>query len=406
MSSVENISEEQRLLIYRKEREPLAGYSLVVFKDGRVSEIREGVPLSAETEWLPRWLTGRPEPTYYAVAVNRAPVLSYVFSEPVDRTDGHSVTMVVILEYAAAEDEPGRVNLARLLRQDPLRMLRDEIRNVVGAKLADQTWAVLSSGANTPAQSAVDASLPELQAYAKELGLRIKKLRVRVRLPEEVAKRIHGLEEERLAAEAMKREEERKQSTVVATKQTSLISLEAEDEIKTRKLNLDIARGKLEAEAQRLRIDGELVEAGGDATKRALGSIQDIQDHREAVRSLPRPFAALRPSGAVDGDGGSAEVITNEKLLPCSAGLQHVLEEMLHQTGQPGLSTQEASRIRSLALHILAETLLGEDADSALLESYAARLRAAAAGACMKGEQLRFLTDVVANHESLRLRLL
>jgi hypothetical protein len=416
--AIKNLTFEQNV-IKDHAVEPLAGHSLIVFE--RVGESGEAVRFELEPgETLPktriplfRRLGGRSDPNYFAFAINRAPKLSYTFSDPFRMDDhGHEFSLVFVLTYSVANG----ATIATLRAQDPLRRLRDMISKTIGREFKQKAWRDVCHRFRELEAQILVATLAMLTDFAADYGLRIDALTLDSSLPEVIANEVKQDDSVEVTKAAIQREEEVAQKRLTEGAATQDVKRGIDDRVldyeHRRQLKIllqQTERGGHEDEIARMMSRREVTQAQGEAIKTILRNLSngintpsELNDAAAAVLQILQMLPVLQ--GSADAPFKTQLGVTIRAQLPGSGGLAETLNSMMIQTEQLSCSTAERNDLRSSILHLIAELLLADAADGDLLRRHSKRIKELAAQIKPAIDQFRYLIEV-ATYENLRYQL-
>lgn len=354
-----NLTFEEGLL---KERaaEPLEGHHVAVFERiGRSGErfhtlLPPGTPLKAG---LLGWLRSREG--YFGIAVDAAAELHLDFREHVVLSDdaAHRFDLLADLYYAAADPRL----LASHRNRDPLRQLRERVRQVAARELSQMQWSTIVYDFPAAAEALAVRHLPVLQAFAAGYGIALHGVELRRLLPEVDTDPVRQ-------GDADLAENERET-------RLKLARLESERRLRDAGNLHTLSGAEMDALAEEVR-EGQrrraaLVDVQIQGMRQVAATIDTHERYRAVFQGDVRSVAAPAPLPAP----GSPEAGRDPAALPpASGGLAAVLQRIVHATGNvPG--TAKRQEIRSALLHLTAEVLMEEMGDEAVRQRYAERVR-------------------------------
>lgn len=382
---------EERL-VWDCPAEPLEGHNVVVFE--RLGESGEkfrtvlppGTPLKRGL--LERvWAQGR----FFAVAVDASPDLHLDVSQHVvlEDEEAHRFDLLLDLYYSVGDPRL----LASLRNRDPLGLVAERARQVIGRDVKQLRWIDVVFGFAACAQELLTYRLPELRSFAAAYGIALRTVEVGRLLPEEAT---------RPAAE-----EERELDKIRRGERVTLAGMDSARRIGDAANLHALGSADMDAAAQDVRDAARVRAAAVDGRIRAIGAVA-------GEVSTPDEFRALFPGeihpggapgaapGILPGPGASPTAA-----LPAGAGgLSALLQQVVSATQNVSGSGRRLE-LRSALLHLIAEVLLEDLGDPALRTRYAERARQLFAS-LERGlvphelDALRALSDPVELEQSLR----
>ncbi len=360
-----NLTTAEKLVQERPDLNTLSGHALVVFeKKGEGHEVRE-IVLPGQTFKEKKSFSLFNRSSYFAYAVNLDERLRLEFADRVDLQDHlHSVDVTFYIEYCVTDPKL----VADKLNSDPLKRLRDRIKQVIGLSLSVERWEEIRDDflmVKARILGNDSASVEEVRDFANDVGLAVKGLELKVRL-QEIDRKIDAIE---------------RNKTVKAAQ------VVADLEIQSLRDNYAIGRKARE----------KMV----DAMTTAVGNLADKTDNADAlgrnVGAVTQALSAftqpLVPDGRKDSRYPLLNAASNKRLLgESSTGSFSLIIGVLEQVNGIDCSATQKNRLMSAILHLIGELLLGDDGDPEKVDEHGASVR----------EQLSKMNLSFEQHESFR----
>ncbi|HEY6249196.1 MAG TPA: hypothetical protein VI685_04505 [Candidatus Angelobacter sp.] len=368
-----NLTQEQKAVSEERKGTGLKpGHDLVVFEildHGMqlVRVVKEGEKFKVRRKGWLGWFGSVRE--YASYAVNNNSNLRFRFTQRFDHMSAsHYFDLSFMVRYRVSDP----AEIVKKLGDDPLRMLREEIKAVLGGAVARWRWnEIVESKLNNNFSVLADrvtqgSNFERLERFAAEVGIELQSVETVLNLTSEDAAPI--------VAET---DLERKERIAKVEQQRKQAEISREYELTFPKQILDKQNVVNEKELNRLRLQGELETTGF----RAMGkAIQQIADETRTPDGLQRGVEIITRTfqGAAAGaDGGSTGQLTGSSAgIPAlgsgsdnGQGLGVVLAEALRRFGLR--KEHPADRqLLSGVLHWVAENYRGKEADDKLLNDY------------------------------------
>lgn len=340
--------------------EPLEGHNVVVFE--RVGESGEkfrtilppGTPLKRGL--LERlWPQGR----FFAVAVDASPDLHLDVNQHVVLEDEEAHRFDLLLDLYYAVNDPHL--LASLRNRDPLGLVAERARQVIGRDVKQLRWTEIVFGFAVSAQEVLRHRLPELRDFAGSYGIALRTVEVGRLLPEEAT---------RPAAE-----EERELDKISRGERVTVAGMDSARRIGDAANLHTLGSADMDAAAQDVRDVARIRAAAVDGRIRAIGAVAGEVSTPDEFRAVfqggiqPGGAAGTTP-GILSGPGASSV----PALTAGTGGLSVLLQQVVSATQNVGGSGKRLE-LRSALLHLVAEVLLEDLGDPAVRTRYAERAR-------------------------------
>lgn len=377
--------------------EPLEGHNVVVFE--RVGESGEkfrtvlppGTPLKRrllERLW--------PQHPFFAVAVDASPELHLDVSQRLVLEDEEAHRFDLLLDLSYSVGDP--YLLASLRNRDPLGMMAERARRVVGRDLRQLQWTEVVFAFAAAAQEIVRQRMPELRAFAASYGIALRSLEVARLLPED--------------ATADARETEKDLGRISRDERISMARMEATRRLEDAENFHTLGAAELDTSAQEVRdaerIRAAVVDARIGVTGTLASKVTTPSELGQVFRGGLGPGAAegrafaAAPSAFPGGGNGFAAA-----LPPAAGGLPALLSQVASAT-QHVRGSGKRLELRAALLHLIAEVLLEDLGDPAVCARHANRARQLLASldrslAPTELDALHSLADPVALGKALRI---
>jgi hypothetical protein len=342
--------------------EPLEGHNVVVFE--RVGEAGEkfrtilppGTPLKRGL--LDRlWAQGR----FFAVAVDASPDLHLDATEHVvlEDQEAHRFDLRLDLYYSVADPHL----LASLRTRDPLGLIAQRARQVVGRDVRQLKWTEVVFAFAPSSQEIVRHRLPELRAFAASYGITLRAMEMGRLLPE--------------AATRGPSDEEEDHFRIGREERVRLARMESARRLEDAENYHTLGGAEIDEAARDVRDNARIRAAVVDARISAIGVVGGqvtTPDEFRRVFSGGVDRAAREDQGnggrpaALSGPGGATA------LPPAAGGLAMVLHQVVSATHNVSGSGKRLE-LRAALLHLAAEVLLEELGDPAARARHADRAR-------------------------------
>jgi len=372
--------------------EPLEGHNVVVFE--RVGEAGEkfrtilppGTPLKRGL--LERlWPQGR----YFAVAVDASPDLHLDVREHVvlEDEEAHRFDLLLDLYYAVRDPHL----LASLRNRDPLGLVGQRARQVIGRDVRQLQWTEIVYGFAVSAQEVLGRRLTELKDFAAGYGLALRTVEVGRLLPEEAT---------RPAAE-----EERELDKISRGERVSVAGMDSARRIADAANLHTLGGAEMDAAAQDVRDAARIRAAAVDGRVRAIGAVAGEVSTPDEFRAVFQ--GSIHPGGAPGARPGMLPgpgTPPTATLAAGTGGLSALLQQVVSAT-QNVSGSGKRLELRSALLHLVAEVLLEDLGEPAVRTRYADRARQLFAPverslAPHELDALRALSDPAELEQSLR----
>ena len=395
-----DLSLAQNLLRPHNGLDALPGYVVVVFEKLERGGARFSKIVNSDERFRRFFLPFFNSPDkFFGVAVNQSD-LSYSFeAEGELDNDPRKFTLIFRLSFRAADP---RV-VAELNGQDPLKRLTDKIAQVIKRSCASRNWRMIKENFRQLEQIVLFDERPKLNKYAATLGLDIVSLELDRRLPPDAVvldetkikvetsikkSEILATEEVELARTATSVQEQRNQFQDRATQAR-------QDELRKRdrKVQMEDLEQKFDVEGRTL--DRQLQEQDKINALHHQQQMRDLAEKRnEAIgtafmnvgRGINTPDGlrdgfnvAQDMSRALNGEialglGGGSPAAAPLGLPAKEDTLSALLVQGLGEVAGWHYPDAQQRALRSAILHIIAEALLSDDADDAVLQQYVDKL--------------------------------
>ncbi len=360
-----NLTQQQKLVRYVPGVDSVPDHHLVVYKkSGAGRELRGCL---APGERLKKSIFESPD-SFVSFAVPRDPDLRYGFSQEYKSHDQvHSFKLSLTLEYRVAEPAV----LVDRLESDPLLKLEKEVASVLGQANKTVGWMAIEREEIDLQQVLFAPHLDRLRRFAAGQGFHLERILV----------------ERELAADEIRDS----LATAQAQKERVVVAAQHSVEVVKGTLDQDL---RLHLAGQQGNFDRTQKVADGlaDSAVRAIHQVTDgittFQGVHEAVAHARALQAGLL--GAPGGTAVTAPLLTAPGLaaaapagaLPAmtvSSSARNPLAVLLEETcaalGNTACEPARRRQLLSLALHVVAEALHGEDAQRETLDRYAEGLQ-------------------------------
>ncbi len=340
--------------------EPLEGHNVVVFE--RVGEAGEkfrtilppGTPLKRGL--LERlWPQGR----FFAVAVDASPDLHLDVSQHVvlEDEEAHRFDLLLDLYYSVSDPHL----LASLRNRDPLGLVAERARQVVGRDVRQLQWTEVVFGFAVSAQEVLRHRLPELRNFAAAYGIALRTVEIGRLLPEEAT---------RPAAE-----EERELDKIARGERVTVAGMDSARRIGDAANLHTLGGADMDAAAQDVRDAARIRAAAVDGRIRAIGAVAGEVSTPDEFRAVFQ--GGIQPGGA---PGATPGLLPGTGTSPTAAltagtgGLSALLQQVVAATQNVSGSGRRLE-LRSALLHLVAEVLLEDLGEPAVRTRYAERAR-------------------------------
>ncbi|HSU17499.1 hypothetical protein [Longimicrobium sp.] len=338
--------------------EPLEGHNVVVFE--RVGESGEkfrtilppGTPLKRGL--LERlWPQGR----FFAIAVDASPDLHLDVNQHVvlEDEEAHRFDLLLDLYYSVSDPHL----LASLRNRDPLGLVSERARQVIGRDVRQLQWTEIVFGFAVSAQEVLRHRLPELRAFAAAYGIVLRTVEVGRLLPEEAT---------RPAAE-----EERELDKIRRGERVTVAGMDSARRIGDAANLHTLGSADMDTAAQDVRDTARIRAAAVDGRIRAIGAVAGEVSTPDEFRAVFQ--GGIHPVGTPGATPGMLSVpdtSTNAALTPGTGGLSALLQQVVWATQNVSGSGRRLE-LRSALLHLVAEVLLEDLAEPAMRTRYADR---------------------------------
>ena len=353
-----NLTFEERL-VRDHPAEPLEGHNVVVFD--RVGEAGEkfltilppGTPMKRGLLDLVR------QPRYFGVAVDASPDLHLDVRDHVvlEDDEAHRMELLVDLYYSVSDPRL----LAGHRNRDPLGLVGQRVRQVIGRDVAQLQWTEIVYGFAVAVQEVLRHRLPELRAFAAGYGIALRTVEVGRLLPEE--------------ATAPARDTATKLDQISRGERVDLARMDAERRIGDARNLHTRGSADMDAAAQdardAARVRAAAVDARIEAIRAVGGQVTTADEFRAVFQGGIQPGADPGgASGMLPGPGASSP----PALAAGAGGLSALLQQVVSAT-QNVSGTSRRLELRAALLHLVAEVLLEDLGDAAARTRYADRAR-------------------------------
>ncbi|HEY6252457.1 MAG TPA: CHAT domain-containing protein [Candidatus Angelobacter sp.] len=289
-----NLTQEQKAV--SEERKGIGsklGHDLVVFEildHGMqlVRVVREGEKFQAKRKGWFGWFGSLRE--YASYAVNNNSNLRFRFAQCFDHMSAsHYFDLSFIVRYRASDP----AEIVKKLGDDPLRMLREEIKAVLGGAVAQLRWnEIVESKLNNnfsvlAARVTQGANFERLERFAAEVGIELQSVETVLNLTSEDAVPIVAETDFERQERIAKVDQQRKQAEI-----------SREHELTFPRQILDKQNVVNEKELNRLRLQGELETSGFRGVRKAIEQIaaetRTPDGLQRGVEIITRTFQAAR----------------------------------------------------------------------------------------------------------------
>ena len=433
-----HLSEQQNLLKKHDGLDALPGYVVVVFEKLERGGARFAKIVNSDERFrrfFPFWTSPQ---KYFAIAVNQS-VLRYTFASPVTLDDAiHQFTLIFNLTYRAVD---ARV-LAGLHAQDPLNQLRKMIIEAISRSCKPRRWDMVKERFRELERLVLDSERGKIIQYAETLGIQIISLQLDKQLRDDDIKtdrkqyeaedrkrglRIeHGVKLTEHELSKAKELEFAKNTAYVDKKRFELeneVSKTKEDVRREREHENQFGDQDHEYKLRSLKLKNELDlqddvdalhrrdqsrklnevknKAIGDTFTNVAGGITTPDGMLEAFGAVQQMNRALEDNGS----SATAGLPSAGRLgLPSKEEtLTSLLISDLVEITRWNYPDAKQRALRSAILHIIAEALLDDQADDAVLQQFVEKLNELASNLHPSLSQTQFhLIDRYRDTESLR----
>ena len=398
-----DLSEAQNLLKYHSGLDALPGYLVVVFEKLEHGGAKFAKLVNSDERFKRFFLPFLNSPEqYFAIAVNQS-VLSYTFEEETELdNDIRKFTLVFRLGFRASDPR----KLAELKGQDPLRKLTEMIAQTIRRSCGPRKWDMVKERFRELERIVLATDRPKINQYAATWGIEIVSLELDRRLPAEAvvidATRIRvdtsikehellkteqlqkartstsvdaEMNEFRDRATHTRQDEQRKRD-----RRIKLEDLDQKYDLRSRELDRELGDqdriNALHHEEQMRALHEKKTEAIGTAftnVGRGINTPDALRDGFIVAQEMGRSLGTGGDNGASLGTGlpgrSSIGVLTEGK-----DALSSLLIEGLGEVSRWPYPDAQQRALRSAILHIIAEALLSEDANHAVLQQYADKI--------------------------------
>ena len=437
-----HLSEQQNLVKKHEGLDAVPGYVVVVFEKLERGGARFAKVVNSDErfkKFFPFWTSPQ---KYFGIAVNQS-VLRYTFASPVTLDDAiHHFTLIFHLTYRAVDPRM----LAQLHAQDPLNLLRKMIIEAISRSCKPRKWDMVKERFRELERLLLDSERGKIIQYAETLGIQVISLDLDKQL------RNDDIKTDLKEAEA----EDRKRGLKIehGVKLTEHQLGKAEE--------LEFAKNSAYVEKRRFELENEVSKTKDDVRRerdrenqfedqdhdhklksQELKNQLDLQDNVDALHRRDQSRRLNEVKNKAIGDtftNVSAGINTPDGMLEAFGAVQQMNRALLEDNGASataalpsagrlGLPSKEETltsllisdlveitrwnypdakqrALRSAILHIIAEALLDDQADNAVLQKHVEKLNELASNLHPSLSQTQFhLIDRYRDAESLRRRL-
>jgi hypothetical protein len=360
--TMSNLTFEEKL-VKNWPAEPLEGHNVVVFERVGASGEKFRTILPPGTP-LKRGLLDRvwPQGRFFAVAVDASPDLHLDASQHVVLEDEEAHRFDLLLELYYSVCDPHL--LASHRNRDPLRMIAERARQVLGRDVRQLQWTEVVFSFAVCTQEVVRNRLPELKVLATSYGIELRSLELGRLLPEDATKPARQTEAELDRIN-------RRERVGMAEKESERRLADA-DNFHT------LGGADMDAAANDVRYAARIRAASVDAR---IGAIGAVGSQVTTAGEYQQVFGGRLNAGPGEGQGSGARPAVAAghgaepgALPPAAGGLGGVLHRVVSATQNVGGSGKRLE-LRAALLHLVAEVLLEELGDPAVCTRYAERAR-------------------------------
>lgn len=406
-TKVPNLTFEQSLVREHNGIDALPGFKVVVFeklKEGGERFLKVVNRDERFRSWPFDFWNSREK--YFSFAVNES-ILNYTFEEQVTLDDDlRKFTLVLHLKYRAADFR----KVAELARQDPLKRLTDEITQTLSRSCAQRKWDMIKDRFRDLERIIVNAERARLKQFAGAWGIEILEIGLDRRMPgwekEVDMERIRTSNEKEKFW--IKQELHNIKDQTIRERNHALRKGEIDEkyELRSRDLDRQIEISGKESDvhraAQRERILDSRDEGIMTVIRKLAENTENPDDLRE-ILELGSEINGLIQSGQLAGSGnGQLGPMSDKGLLAAGDDkVASLLAQARKEIDQSKLTTAQKRKLTSNVMHLLAEAMLDDAADEALLESYSKKLSEQADSLQLSKAQSRAL-EVFTDYQQLR----
>jgi hypothetical protein len=184
---MENLTMQEKVFKHHEGLDPVEGYDLVIFERIGASGEEVRVVIKTGNRFQPKsnWFGLGQQRNYFAIAVSLDREKSFSFSEHFTLDDHiHEFDLTFRLKYCVVNSE----TVAKRRHDDPLRMIRDEVIEVISRCVVPTEWDEIRYRFREFERKLIGETKQELDTYSDYLGFSVKLVTLNIRLPEEETK--------------------------------------------------------------------------------------------------------------------------------------------------------------------------------------------------------------------------
>jgi hypothetical protein len=409
--------------------DPIPGHTLVIYKRQGTGQtfFIELNPEQQFTEEKKNWwrrFTSDP-PSYIAYAVNRNESLKQVITRILLTSQGRAFDLIITIEYHVAA--PRRV--ADRYEDDPLALLEEAIIDSLKEPIANSDWDDIKRRFAAVAENALLVARPKIDRRAGDLGFAIESISLERQLHQKDLKELEAEElREQLEVEQEKErlrhkadllradlEHEREVKKLGQEGTLQLKKLELDGVFEDRKLEQQVnqigKKNAVDSNARRNRFQDGVLESSLkaiDGTASEINSIPQLEAGHRAFERMARGVSRdsnSETAGARDLVEGARYGFLTEGSGDASSlpKVVDLMKRTLQAVEEAGLGAEDKNHLLSVLLHLVAESMLGDEADDSQIGSFQSRLQEVVIELTHYPPELeRFIRD---NYRSLKERL-
>ena len=409
-TTVQNLTFDQSLVRQHVGLDALPGYKVVVFE-----KLKEGgerflkvVNRDERFRSFPFDFWNSRE-KYFSLAVNES-ILNYTFEETVTLDDDlRKFTLILHLKYHAGDFR----KVAELARQDPLKRLKDEIGQTLSRSCAQRKWEMIKDRFRELELIVLNAERARLRQFAGTLGIEINDISLDRRLP--VTEKEVDLARIRASVEKEKFWIDQDLTSVkdgtLRARNHALRKDAIDQKYDLRSLDLDkqIELQEKETVVHRAAQHQKILDGRDEAIITVIGNVarntetptdvREIIEIGSDVNSILQSGQLSAPApGALPGMPASGLLAAGEDRVAS------LLAFAMREIENSKFTTAQKRSLTSNMMHLLAEAMLDDEADEALMEKHSKKLSELGSSLQFTNAQFRLL-DKFTNLEQLREQL-
>ncbi len=409
-TTVQNLTFDQSLVREHVGLDALPGYKVVVFE-----KLKEGgerflkvVNRDERFRSFPFDFWNSRE-KYFSLAVNES-ILNYTFEETVTLDDDlRKFTLILHLKYHAGDFR----KVAELARQDPLKRLKDEIGQTLSRSCAQRKWEMIKDRFRELELIVLNAERARLRQFAGTLGIEINDISLDRRLP--VTEKEVDLARLRASVEKEKFWIDQDLTSVkdgtLRARNHALRKDAIDQKYDLRSLDLDKQLELQEKEnvVHRAAQHQKILDGRDEAIITVIGNVarntETPTDVREIIE-IGSDINSILQSGQLSAPapGALPERPATGLLAAGEDRVASLLAFAMREIESSKFTTAQKRSLTSNIMHLLAEAMLDDEADDALLEKYSKKLSELGSSLQFTNAQFRLL-EKFTNLEQLREQL-